>query len=82
MNSTAVLMLGNCGVISIIVSLDAKLDYDEISVIVCRRNRMKYVDVIPRYYISKQPFCFWTESRKRNFLSLSKCKCRILKFLW
>ena len=62
MNSTAVLMLGNCGMISIIVSLDAKLDYDEISVIVCRRKRMQYVDAIPRYYISKQSFCFWTES--------------------
>ena len=62
MNSTAVLMLGNCGVISIIVSLDAKLDHDEISVTVCRRKRMQYVDAITRYYISKQSFCFWTES--------------------
>ena len=62
MSSTAVLMLGNCVVISIIVSLDAKIDNDEISVIVCSRKRMKYVDAIPRYYISKQSFCFLTDS--------------------
>ena len=41
-------MLGNCGVIIIIVSLDAKLDYDEISVIVCHRKRMQSVGAIPR----------------------------------
>ena len=63
-------MLGNCGVISIIVSVDAKLDHDEISVIVCRRKRMKYVDLwiqYPDITLASNRFVFGLSLENRFF---------------
>ena len=60
-------MLGNCGVISIIVSLDAKLDYVEISVIVCVENECNMWMQYPDNILANNRFVFGLRCKHKIF---------------